>query len=73
MNLYALKIRKSDIELLTLLNQGVTPKVEKNKTTYLVFDATWNSEVPNKIVTERELDQMHEVKMHGPMLFALKK
>lgn len=72
MKLYALKIRKSDLELLTLLNGGVTPKIEKTPT-YLVFDATWNSDVPSKIVTERELQQTCDFKINGPLLLALKK
>lgn len=72
MQLYALKIRKSDLALLTLLNGGVTPAVEKTPT-YLVFDATWNSDVPNEIVTQRELDKRFEIKLNGPFLMALKK
>ena len=67
---YALKIRKSDLALLTLLNGGVTPKIEKT-TTYLIICP--DDSGPNEIVTQRELDQRFEVKSNSPMLFALKK
>ena len=72
MKLYAIKIRKSDLELITLLNGGVTPAVEK-KPTYFIFDATWNSDVPNEIVTEREFYNRFEIKTNGPLLLSLKK
>jgi len=72
MQLYALQIRKSDLPLLALLNGGMEPKVEKNKT-YLVFDSTWNSDVPNEIVTERQLAERYDIKVNGPLLLALKK
>ena len=73
MELYALQIRKSDLALLTLLNNGVTPQVEKQKT-FLVFDATWNSDIPNRIVTERELSRdFPTIKTHGPFLVKFNK
>ena len=72
MKLYALKIRNSDLELITLLNSGVTPEVPKTPT-YFVFDATWNSDVPNQIMTERELLKTHDLKSNGPHLLALNK
>lgn len=72
MELYAIQIRKTDLPLITLLNSGVTPEIETKKT-YFVFDATWNSEVPNEIVTERELDKRFEVSARSPMLLKLKK
>lgn len=70
MKLYAIKIRKSDLELITLLNGGVTPAVEK-KPTYFIFDATWK--VPNKIVTEREFLANYEISSRSPLMLALKK
>lgn len=54
MDLYAIEILRQDLPLITLLNQGVTPQIEA-KPTWFVFDATWNSEVPNQIVSEEEL------------------
>lgn len=72
MELYAIQIQKSHLALITLLNGGVTPKVEK-KTTYFIFDATWNSDVPNEIVTEREFLQRFEISSRTPLLFKLKK
>lgn len=55
MNRYAIKIQEEDLALITLLNQGVKPIVEDK--TYFVFDAEWNSEVSNEIVTEEDLLQ----------------
>lgn len=54
MHRYAILIQPKDLDLITLLNQGVTPAIEP-KATYFVFDAMWNSEVPNEIVSEEEL------------------
>jgi hypothetical protein len=54
MHRYAILIQAKDLDLITLLNQGVTPAIEA-KPTYFVFDAEWNTEVPNEIVTEEEL------------------
>lgn len=69
MKLYALKIRKTDIALITLLNSGVTPEIEK-KNTYFVFDATWNTDVPNKIISEREFLK-YNISMLSPILLSV--
>ena len=58
--LCAIRIVTPNLELITLLNQGVTPQVETPKT-YFVFDPEWNSEVTNEIVTERQLKEMKKV------------
>ncbi len=55
--LCAIRIVTPNLELITLLNQGVTPQVESPKT-YFVFDPEWNSEVHNEIVTERQFREM---------------
>lgn len=55
---YAIEIKNQNLDLITLLNHGVTPLVEGN--TFFVFDATLDSEVPNKIVTEEELISSEE-------------
>lgn len=74
MELYAIKIRKTDLALITLLNSGVTPLIE-SKPTYFVFDAAWNSEVPNQIVTETELINScaSGFNTNGPTLLKFKK
>jgi len=69
--LYAIEIKKNSLALVTLLNQGVTPPIEKKKT-YFIFDATWNSEVPNEIVTEKEL-LTHPFYQNSPLILKLKK
>lgn len=71
MKLYAIEIRKNSLELVTLLNQGVTPHVDK-KRTWLLIDAEWNSEVPNKILTERELGQNYDLYATSPLVLRLK-
>jgi hypothetical protein len=72
MEMYAIKIQKSQLPLITFLNGGVTPDIEK-KTTYLVFDAVLDSNVPNEIVTERELAERFDIKGWQPFVLALKK
>jgi hypothetical protein len=72
MELYAIKIQKSHLALITLLNGGVTPKVEKQPS-YFIFDATWNSDVPNEIVTAREFLQRFEIFWRRSSLFKLNK
>ncbi len=69
MHRYAIEITAQDLDLITLLNQGVTPVVEDR--TYFVFDATWNSEEPNQIVTEEELVSLDEFDFR-PTIYRLK-
>ena len=72
MQLYTLKVRKTDLALITLLNSGVPPKVEK-KETYFVFDATRNSDFVPQILTKREMYNTYTIKGTSPLLLALKK
>lgn len=67
--MYAIKIRKSDLALLTLLNGGVAPDTTKQNT-YLIV----NPERPleNQVVNQKTFDQLG-LKTHSPQLFALKK
>lgn len=73
MPLYALEVRKVDLELIALLNAGVTPEVEK-RPTYFIFDSAWNSDVPNQIVTKREFLQNYDIsgRPQSPMVLRLK-
>lgn len=69
--LYALKIRKTDLALITLLNDGVAPPLTPK--TYLVFQVASNGKtVWTKILTEREL-YVYEISNLSPLLLALKK
>lgn len=70
--LYAIKVRKADLALIALLNSGVTPKVEK-KSTYFIFDATWNSYFVPQIITEQALAKTYDFKTVAPILLALKR
>ena len=68
--MYALKIRKSDLGILTLLNNGVTPTVEK-KTTYLIV----NPDGASVIVDEKQFDNQFasRISTAGPLLMKLNK
>lgn len=59
MQLYAIEISEEVLPLLTLLNQGVTPE-EEIPTTWFIFDAEWNSEIPNKIVSSADFEEEYE-------------
>lgn len=72
MQLYALKLRKSDLALITLLNGGVTPKIEK-RNNYFLFDDAWNSDFIPQILTEREFLSNYEFKQNSPLLLSIKK
>lgn len=72
MLLYAIEIRKSNLALITLLNSGVTPEIEK-KSTYFLFDATWNTDFVPQILDSRECWNTYEIKNTNPMMFAVKK
>ena len=71
MNLYAIKIKKSDLALITMLNNGVTPKVEK-KETYFIFDATWKTDFIPQIIETRECWNKYEIKGNSPLLLKVK-
>lgn len=71
MKLYALEIRKTDLALITLLNNGVTPKIEKTKT-YFIFDAEANSEMVPVILTKRQCFNTYDIKSLCPLLLAVK-
>jgi hypothetical protein len=71
MKLYAIKIRKSDLALIALLNNGVTPKIEKTKT-YFIFDSAENSEYVPQIITERKFLQTCDIMNTSPLLLAIK-
>lgn len=71
MKLYALKIRKSDLALITLLNNGVTPKIEKKETLF-IFDAEENSDYVPQIITRREFMQTCDIMKRSPLLLSIK-
>jgi len=69
--LYAIEIVKRNFPLIGLLNNGVIPEIEKKKT-YFIFDATWESEVANEIMTEKQLLKTYDIGK-SPWVFRLKK
>lgn len=70
--LCAIQITKTSQNLITLLNSGVVPEVAPNRKTYFVFDDTWNSDIPNEIVTERVLHVMMKKVMRGIPIYRFK-
>jgi hypothetical protein len=70
--LYAIKIRKAELGLIKLLNNGGPVKIEK-KRTYFVVDISDNgASVSTDILTERELLQTY-VLGSCPFILSLKK
>lgn len=69
---YAVQIRKSNLALITLLNDGVEPAIEKQKT-YYVFTIDGPHDVTSTIVTERELMNTREIGANSPLFLKLKK
>lgn len=65
---YAIKIRKSDLPLIAMLNHGVEPEIEKSPT-YLIV----NLDGHNEIVTETELVKTYEFNAYGPNVLKIKK
>lgn len=68
--MYAIKIRKSDLALLKLLNFGVEPKIG-TKTSYLVIHL--EDHVPNEVLAEKEFFEKYEPAVNAPSLLKLKK
>ena len=70
---YALKIRKSDLPLIQLLNDG-GPVLVEMKPTYFVFEVDeYGKSITTTIATERELGQNYEIAGNSPLLLRLKK
>ena len=67
---YAIKIQKSHIELINMLNQGVAVDVQKG-TNYFIVDTDPTG--TNEIVTERELAQRYDIAANNPFVVKLKK
>lgn len=71
MHTYALQIRKSDLALITMLNDGVTPLVQRD--TYYVFEIEENG-TPGyaKIMSKREMFQTYDISKRSPLVLRLK-
>ena len=67
--MYAIKIRKSDADLLALLNGGVPVDTSKANT-YLIFDAA--RPLNNYVVNEKRFQEL-KIKVNSPEIHALKK
>lgn len=66
--MYALKIRKIDLDLLTQLNKGVTPTVEK-KDTYLIVRPSGENEIVSAL--EFQTKYADKVAVNSPKLFKI--
>jgi hypothetical protein len=73
MVMYAIEIRKSDLGLIQLLNDGGDVKVEKKKT-YFIFEVSDDGKsITTDIMSERETFQKYEISGRSPLLLRLKK
>lgn len=68
--MYAIKLRKTDLPLLTALNGGVAPEIPKISS-YLIL----NSDGTVSTVTEKEFDEKlaGRVSLSGPILMKINK
>lgn len=68
--MYAIKIRKTDLPLLALLNKGFEPALDKD-THYLIV----NPDGANEMVTEKEFDEKFATRVStaGPVLMKINK
>lgn len=69
--LHAIEITKKSAPIIALLNNGVVPETEK-KSTYFIFDATWNSDFVPEIITQRDLANTYDLGK-CPFIVSLKK
>lgn len=69
--MFGIKLRKSDLPLLTLLNGGKAPEIPAKGSHYLIV----NTDGDNFTVTEREFDAnfANKISTAGPALFKLNK
>lgn len=72
MHIYALKIRKTDLALITMLNDGVEPLIQRD--TYYVFEVE-DDGTPGyaKILSQREMLRTYDIRGTSPLLLKLKK
>lgn len=68
--MYALKLRKTDLPLLTLLNDGIEPEIPKS--THFMIVTPGESSV---IVSEKEFDANYasRISTAGPIIFKINK
>jgi hypothetical protein len=74
--MYAIKIRKSDMPLLTILNGGIAPEVPARETHFLVVNPDATGDDPTtQIITEKAFDRDYAGKIStaGPELLKLNK
>jgi hypothetical protein len=72
---YALKVRKSDLGLLTMLNDGlVPPPLTFKQDVYLVFKVDKSGKnVTTTFMTKREMYQTYDISGWSPLMLRLKK
>lgn len=67
MHRYALKINESNLTLITLLNGGVTPEIEKTPTFFVVTIEDGENSHP-EIITEESFRQL-QLETNEPVLY----
>lgn len=74
MALYAMRVKKADLGLITLLNDGLTPLVENSKKSWFIFEIDDEGRnIWTDIVSEKTLGQHYDVLSTSPFVVRLKK
>lgn len=74
MALYAMRVKKADLGLITLLNDGLTPVVENSKKSWFLFEIdNEGKNIWTDIVSERTLGQHYDVLSSSPFVVRLKR
>ena len=75
MAVYALRVRKPDLGLLTLLGDGFVPSPEAlKKEHYFIFEVSDDGrEITTDVMTKRQMCQTYDLYARSPQLLHLKK
>ena len=70
--IYAIEIKKSQLPLLTFLNDGKPPQIKKD--TWLIFKVSEDgSSITTQIITRREMAEIYDPTGRQPFLVKLKR
>lgn len=72
--IYAMRIRKSDIGIITFLNSGMTPLIENSKKSWFIIEFNQEGEIIfTDIVSERTMAEHYDVLSTSPIVLSLKR
>lgn len=71
--LYAIEVKKANLELITFLNGGMKPKIQKKKTWFLFeLDESGKHTMIPEIISDRDIMRSYEPYKHGPFMIRLR-